>query len=51
MPCDMNNDINLIEYETILSEISMLCIKHNEENICIAGDINMEITRTHSWHT
>ena len=51
MPCDINNDRNIDEYHSILSEISTLCMKQNAEHICIAGDMNTELTRHNSWHT
>ena len=51
MPCDINNDSNIDEYHSILSEISTLCMKQNAEHICIAGDMNTELTRQNSWHT
>ena len=29
----------------------MLCLKHVAENICIAGDMNTDLSRLSSWHT
>ena len=51
MPCDIHNDSNIYEYRSILSEISTLCMKQNAEHICIAGDMNTELTRQNSWYT
>ena len=51
MPCDINHDSNIDEYNSILSEISTLCMKQNAEHMCIAGDINTELTRQNSCHT
>ena len=45
IPCDINNDSNMDEYNSILPEISTLCMEHNEEHICIAGDMNTKLTR------
>ena len=51
MPCD-NSDVNSItDYENVLSEISSLCLHHNAEHICIVGDMNTDISRSHSRHT
>ena len=36
MPCNINNDSNIDEYHSILSEIFTLCMKQNAEHICIA---------------
>ena len=41
MPCDTNNDSNIDDYHSILSESSTLCTKQNAEHICIAGDVNI----------
>ena len=51
MPCDITNDSNIDEYQSILSEILTLCMKQNAEHVCIAGDMNTELTRQNSWHT
>ena len=51
MPCDCTESENLNEFDNILSEISLLCIKYNAEYVCIAGDLNTDFTRTSSWHT
>ena len=51
MPCDINDKENLFEYETLLTEISTICIKYNGENVYIAGDLNTELSRKGSWHT
>ena len=51
MPCD-NSDVNCItDDENVLSEISSLCLHHNAEHICIVGDMNTDISRSHSRHT
>ena len=48
MPCD-NSDVNCItDYENVLSEISSLCLHHKAEHICIVGDMNTDISRSHS---
>ena len=51
MACDCNESENLNEFDNILSEISLLCIKYTAECLCIAGDLNTDFTRTSSWHT
>ena len=51
MPCDCNESENLNEFDNILSEISLLCIKYTAEYLCIIGDLNTDLTRTSSWHT
>ena len=51
MPCDCNESQNLNEFDNILSEISLLCIKYNSEYVCIAGDLNTDFTRPNSWNT
>ena len=51
MPCDTNESSNRNEYESILSEISTLCIKYCAEFVCIAGDMNTDLSRIDSWHT
>ena len=51
MPCD-NSDVNSItDYENVLSEISRLCLHNNTDHICIVGDMNTDISRSHSRHT
>ena len=46
------NKINIItDYENVLSEISSLCLHHNAEHNCIVGDMNTDISRSHSRHT
>ena len=51
MPCDINDHDNLSEYDAILSEISALCIKNDVQNLCVLGDMNTDLSRSHSWHT
>ena len=48
---DNNKSDNLNKYENILTEISMICTQNNAEYICIAGDINTDLSRINSWHT
>ena len=43
MPCDLNDYLSIGEYETVLAEISSLCIKNNAEYVCIGGDFNTHI--------
>ena len=50
MPCDINDLDNLSEYDSILSEISALCIKI-VQNLCVLGDMNTDLSRSHSWNT
>ena len=38
-------------YDSILSEISALCIKNDVENLCVLGDMNTDLSRSYSWHT
>ena len=51
MPCDINEIDNLNEFNSILNEISLLCLKYDVENVCIAGDMNTDLSRLNSWHT
>ena len=48
MPVDCNDVNNLQEFENILSEISMICLNNNAEYVCIAGDMNTDLSRTNS---
>ena len=45
MPCDINDLRNIAEYESILLEISTLCIKHSVQYMCLLGDMNTELSR------
>ena len=29
----------------------MICLNNNAEYVCIAGDMNTDLSRTNSWHT
>ena len=51
MLVDCNDVSNLQEFENIISEISMICLNNNAEYVCIAGDMNTDLSRTNSWHT
>ena len=51
LPCDTNDHNLLEEYQSVLSEISLLCVKYNIDNICIAGDLNTDFARQNSQHT
>ena len=51
MPIDNNITENLNEYDNILTKISMICTQNNAEYICIAGDINTDLSRIISWYT
>ena len=51
IPCDINDHDNLSECSSILSEISALCIKNDVQNLCVLGDMNTDLSRSHSWHT
>ena len=51
MPIDNNTTENLNEYDNILAKISMICTQNNAEYICIAGDMNTDLSRINSWHT
>ena len=51
MPCDISDHDNLSVYDSILSEISALCIKNDVQNLCVLGDMNADLSRSHSWHT
>ena len=44
MPCDLNDHLSIGKYESVLSEISLLCIKHNAEYVCIGGDFNTQFS-------
>ena len=51
MPCDLNDHLSISKYESVLSEISSLCIKYNAEYVCIEGDFNTEFSRRGSLNT
>ena len=42
---------NLNEFESILNEISAVCITNNVEHLCLLGDISTDFLRTQSWYT
>ena len=46
MPWDCNEVNNLNEYESILNEISAVCITNNVEHLCLLGDMNTDFSRT-----
>ena len=39
------------KFQSILSDISALCIINNVEPMCVLGDMNTDFSRAHSWHT
>ena len=41
----------MYEFQSILSEISVLCITNNVQHMCVLGDMNSDFSRAHSWHT
>ena len=51
MPCDINDHNNLSEYDSMLSEISALCIENDVQNLCVLGDMNTDLSLPHSLHT
>ena len=51
MSCDNNDVDSITDDENVISEISSLCLHHNAEYICIVGDMNTDISRSHSRHT
>ena len=51
MPCDINELSNIDEYESILLEVSTLCIKYKVQYMCFLGDMNADLSRRNSWHT
>ena len=51
MPCDLNDHINIGEYESVLLEISSICIKYNVEYVCIGGNFNTQFSRCKSLNT
>ena len=48
--CDTNDHNFSEEYQFVLTEISLLCVKFNIDNICIAGDLNTDFARQNSQH-
>ena len=48
VPWDCNEIHNLNEFESILNEISAICITNNVEHLCLLGDTNTDILRTQS---
>ena len=51
MVCDLNDHLSIGNYESVLSEISSLCIKYNAEYVCIGGDFNTQFSRRESLNT
>jgi hypothetical protein len=52
MPCDtIYNYHNLAEYQSVLDEVSQLCIEYNADTFVIAGDFNTDMSRQNSLHT
>ena len=51
MACDTNDHRLLEDYQPVLSEILLLCVKYNIYSICIAGDLNTDFVRQNSQHT
>ena len=51
MPCDINTQGNIDEYDNVLAEISAICINNNAMYICIAEDYNTAFDREQAWHT
>ena len=51
MICDINDHNNLSKYDSKLSETSALCIKNNLQNLGVLGDMDTDLSRSHSWHT
>ena len=45
MPCDINTQGNIDEYDNVLAEISQICRNNNAMYICIAGDFNTSFDR------
>ena len=45
MPCDINDLDNLSECDSILSEISTLCIRIDVQSLCVLGDMNTDLSR------
>ena len=48
MPWDCNELHNLNEFESIINEISAICITNNVEFLCLLGDMNTDFLRTQS---
>ena len=51
MICDLNDHFSIGKYESVLSEISSLCIKYNAEYVCIGGPFNAQFSRRESLNT
>ena len=47
MPWDCNEVNNCNEFQSILSEISALCITNNVEHMFVLGDMNTDFSRAH----
>ena len=45
MSYDVNDVMNISEYDDVLNTISMMCTKQNADYICIAGDMNTDFSR------
>ena len=43
MPCDINELSHIDEYESILLEVSTLCIKYKVQYMCFLGDMNADL--------
>ena len=49
MPCDENNDVNVLMYGDVLSEVSSIISLYEDDNeIIIGGDLNVDFSRTNS---
>ena len=48
MPWDCNEVNNCNEFQSILNEISDLCITYNVEHMCVLGEMNTDFLPTHS---
>ena len=51
MPCDINELSNIDECESILLEVSTLCIKYKVQYMSFLGDMIADLSRRKSWHT
>ena len=48
MPCDSTTNVNLEDYNDVLSVISHFCATHNVVNCVIGGDLNTDVSRIRS---
>jgi hypothetical protein len=49
MPCDDNTNIEV--YESVLHDVTTIALEHSADHLIIGGDLNTDLSRSHSLHT